>query len=69
MLKEAGFLPLLSDGGVTPARLDAYRSGTAGGAAPSCPVGCSLPAAIGRLFVLLPLAGMLAKVDWSQFWI
>ena len=27
-----------------------------------------LPAALGALFVVLPLIAMAARVDWSQFW-
>ena len=27
-----------------------------------------LPAAVGALFVVLPLVAMAAKVDWPQFW-
>ena len=36
--------------------------------APALPRWIYLPAAVGALFVVLPLVAIVAKVDWPQFW-
>ena len=36
--------------------------------APALPRWIYLPAALGALFVVLPLVAVVAKVDWPQFW-
>lgn len=53
-----------SDPGPAAARGRRARPVTASG----LPVWVFVPAAVGGLFVLLPLVAMVARVQWSQFW-